>query len=354
MTEIATGAVDCDVHVEPASIETLHPYLNSYWLEYLRGARLQLGAVYPPSIPTSARQEAREAGTFPPRDLAALKAELLDRYQPETVILNSVSMFISGYNPYYQATLATALNEWLRDEFLSADDRLRASIVVPTLHPEAAAAEIDRVGDDHRFVQVILPIRTETPWGNLRWRPIHDAAARHDLPITFHAWGPIGRAPTTTGYTRTYYEDYVANGQLLAPPQLLSLVAEGVFERHPGLRVCLAECGFNWIPSLMWQFDKDWKSLWREVPWLKVRPSEYLQRHLRATTAPTHFPSWVSTTEVGQLCRMLGAADFLLYASDYPHDHGEDGFATLLEALGSEGAEAVLRRNARGFYRLAA
>jgi predicted TIM-barrel fold metal-dependent hydrolase len=354
VTQIATGAVDCDVHVEPASIETLHPFLSSYWLEYLRGSRLQLGSVYPPSIPTSARPEAREAGTFPPRDFAALKAQVLDRYQPEVVILNSVSMFISGYNPYYQATLATALNEWLRDEFLSADDRLRASIVVPTLNPEAAAAEIDRVGDDRRFAQVILPIRTETPWGNLRWRPIHEAAARHDLPIAFHAWGPIGRAPTTTGYTRTYYEDYVANGQLVAPPQLLSLIAEGVFERHPDLRVCLAECGFNWIPSLMWQFDKDWRSLWREVPWLKARPSEYLQRHLRATTAPTHFPSWVTPTEIERLCRMLGAADFLMYASDYPHDHGEDGLATLLEVLGPEGAEAVLRGNARSFYRLAA
>lgn len=354
MSAIVSGAVDCDVHVEAASIATLHPYLSSYWLEYLAGAgpTLDLGVVYPPSIPTSARPEARAAGVFPPNSYASLKAQLLDPHQPRAAILNSLAMFLANPNPYFQSALATAINEWVRDEFLSADERLRASIVVPLVHPDAAVAEIDRLGDDRRFVQVLLPIRSDTPWGNVRWHSIYEAAARHDLPVTFHAWGPAGAAPTTTGYTHTYYEDYVANGQLVAPPQLLSLIAGGIFERQPDLRISLAECGFNWIPSLVWQYDKDWKALWREVPWLKSRPAEYFRDRVRATTTPAHFPSWVTTAEVAKLCEMLGASDFLLYSSDYPHDHGDDGLDKLLEVIGPEGRRSVLQDNATAFYRL--
>ena len=63
-----------------------------------------------------------------------------------------------------------------------------------------------------------------------------------------------------------------------------------VFERLPDLRVTLLECGFAWLPPLLWRFDKDWKGLWREVPWVKEPPSGYVRRHIRATTAPAHIP----------------------------------------------------------------
>lgn len=357
MNGIVRGAVDCDVHVEPASFVALHPYLERYWIDYFHsagfmGGGLTLGNVYPPNNPISARAEVRAAGSFPPREYATLKAQLLDVYEPRHVIVNSVSHFLANQNPYFQAALTTAVNRWMRAEFLDRDERLRASIAVPLVHPEAAAAEIDRVGDDPGFVQVLLPIRSDTPWGNLRWRPIYDAAARHDLPVAFHAWGRAGAAPTTTGYTKTFFEDYVMNGQLVAPAQLLSLLSEGVFERHENFRIVLAECGFNWVPSLTWQFDKDWKSLWREVPWLKKEPADYLRERVRATTAPARFPSWVSSDEIGQLARMLGAGDFLLYASDFPHDHGDDGFDRLLGVLGPSERDAVLRENAAAFFRL--
>jgi len=352
LTDIIRGAIDTDVHVEPPSIDALRPYLSGYWLEYLRGARSQLGSVYGPSLPTSARPEAREAGTFPPRTYEALLAQLLDPYEPRAVILNSVSTFLAGQNPYYQAAICRAVNEWLRDELLDKDARLRASICVPLLDPEAAAAEIDRLADDRRFVQVLLPIRSDTPWGNVRWRAIHDACARNNLTLALHAWGGPATTPTWTGYARTYFQDYVANAQLIAPPQVLSLVIEGVFVRHPELRVCLQELGFNWMPSLMWRIDKDWKSLWRETPWVNRRPSEFIAEHFRATIAPTHFPSSATASDVAAIARFLNAENFLLYASDYPHDHGDDGTRLLLDVLGEAGREAVLQGNAEKFYDL--
>ena len=351
MSAIRHGAIDCDVHVEPPSMNALLGYIDPYWHELIRSGRLGVGhRLYPASEPMSARPEARAAGSFPPHTYEELRAQLLDPYAPHAVILTCVATFQGSRNPYFEAALTTAVNNWLRDEFLDRDPRLRGSIVVPVFHPEAAAEEIDRLGGDRRFAQVLLPVRTETPWGNLRYRAIHEAAARNRLPLTLHAWGGWHMAPTSSGSAATYYEDYLYNSQIIAPNQVLSLIAEGVFDRYPDLRVCLAELGFAWLPSLLWRFDKDWTALWRETPWVRDRPSAYVRRHLRATLSPTLIPDRVPARELAQLADMLDAGHMLLYSSDYPHDHGSDALDNLLGVLSEADQERVLRGNASDFF----
>ena len=351
MSPIRPGAIDCDVHVEPPSMDALLGYIDPYWHELIRSAHLGVGhRLYPESEPRSARPEARAAGSFPPHSYQELRAQLLEPYAPRAVILTCVATFAGSRNPYFEAAMTTAVNNWLRDEFLDRDDRLRGSIAVPVFHPEAAAEEIDRLGPDRRFAQVLLPVRSETPWGNVRYRPIHEAASRNRRPITLHAWGGWGMAPTATGTAATYYEDYLYNSQIIAPSQVLSLVAEGVFDRYPDLRVGLAELGFAWLPSLLWRFDKDWKALWRETPWVRDKPSAYVRRHIRATTSPTLIPGRVPAAEIAQLAEMLDAGHLLMYSSDYPHDHGQDALETLLAVLTDQEREAVLRGNAAEFF----
>jgi predicted TIM-barrel fold metal-dependent hydrolase len=298
----------------------------------------------------SARPEARAAGSFPPHTYAELRAQLLEPYQPLAVILTCVATFQGSRNPYFESAMTTAVNNWMRAEFLDRDERLRGSIVVPSFHPEAAAEEIDRLGGDRRFAQVLLPVRSETPWGNVRYRPIHAAASRNRLPITLHAWGGWGMAPTATGTAVTYYEDYLYNSQIIAPNQVLSLVSEGVFDRYPDLRVGLAELGFAWLPSLLWRFDKDWVALWRETPWVREKPSAYVRRHLRMTTSPTLIPGRVPARELTQLAEMLDAGHMLMYSSDYPHDHGSDALDGLFAVLSEQDREAILTRNAAAFF----
>ncbi|WP_435120665.1 amidohydrolase family protein [Amycolatopsis thermoflava] len=346
---VGTTRIDAEIHCGPSSLNDLVPYLEPYWRGYVLEGGLMLsphqGGAYPPAAPTSATPAARAAGLTPAHDAAAVRAGLLDGLR--AAILVCTTSFHCNRNPYYEAALTRAVNDWLIEEWLSTDDRLRASMVVPTLDAEAAVAEVERIGDHPGIVQVLLPVRTDAPWGNKRHRPILRAAAERGLVVGLHAWGRIGNAPTSTGLTHTYLEDYVGNSQMLVQAQLTSLVAEGVFAELPELRVALLECGFSWLPALLWRFDKDWKGVWREVPWLGAKPSEVVARHIRLTTAPAQLPR--DPAQVREVLDMVGAGSMLMHASDHPHDHGGSG-QRLLDALTPAEAESVLAGNAAAWY----
>jgi hypothetical protein len=344
--------VDTDVHCAPAALSDLAPYLDDHWNGYLAEGGISLSptqaGAYPPNAPTSATPAARQAGGTA-TTVARLRAEVLDPQALHQAVLNCTTSFDCNRNPYYEAALTRAVNDWLIEEWLGRDDRLLASMVVPTLDTAAAVAEIERVGGHRQIVQVLLPVRTDVPWGNVRHRPVLRAAAEHGLVVGLHAWGRLGSAPTPSGLTHTYLEDYLANSQTLVQAQVTSLVTEGVFAALPDLRVALLECGFSWLPTLLWRFDKDWKGVWREVPWVNVRPSELVARHIRLTTAPAQLPR--DPGQVRQALDLLDAGSMLMYASDHPHDHG-DGGDRLLAALTDAERPRVLADNARAWYAL--
>jgi predicted TIM-barrel fold metal-dependent hydrolase len=348
------GAVDCDVHVAPASYDDLLPHLSGYWRQYISEAAVRLTGVahaYPPNGAMTATPEARERGwAAAPRDYEELAERYLDVATPETAVLTCVTGFDNHRNPYFSAAVAAATNDWMREEFLRHDDRLRASLSVSSVSADDAVAEIERMGDDPGFVQVLLPVRSDVPWGHKNNHGIFAAAADRGLQVALHAWGRPGKAPTPSGFTTTYLEDYVAN-QPIAQAQVLSFVSEGVFERHPDLRVMVAECGFAWLAPLLWRFDKDWKGVWREVPWLKQLPSEYVARHFLFTTAPAHLPP--DEAGIEQLLEMMDGSGMLAYASDFPHDHGI-GIGPLLDRLDDDGRRRVSHDTAAEFYGLGA
>jgi predicted TIM-barrel fold metal-dependent hydrolase len=341
MSALAQGAVDCDVHCAPGSLDALAPYLDDSWVGYIQEAGVALngraGGAYPPRVPAA------------PATYEQLEQGLLGPSEPRHVLLNCLSLYEIHRNPYFSAAIARAINDWLRSEWLDRDERLRASMCVSTLDVDAAVAEVERLSADKRFVQVLLPVRGDTPYGNVRYHPLLEAAERHDLAIGLHAWGRAGQAPGLSGITATYVEDYLANSQI-AQSQLVSLVSEGVFDRFPKLRVALIECGFSWLPSLLWRFDKDWKGVWREVPWVRERPSEYVRKHFRATTEPAQLPR--DDDARAALLDMVGS-EMLMYASDHPHEHGDSG-AALLEAVDAEAREVITRSTPSTFYRLEA
>jgi len=342
--------IDVDINCTVPSIEALYPYLTEHWREYITTSAFK-GAIdtsYPRGAPTTAL-----SGTTPEKGPAGSSLELvqkqvLDAWNVEYGILNCYYAVDGLHNPDTAATMASAVNDWLRAEWLERDSRLRASILVGPRVPEMAAKEIDRVGDHPGFVQVLLPVMSEGPYGHRRYWPIMEAAERHDLVVSLQFGGAPGNPPTGAGWPSYYLEDYVTMSQIFQT-QLLNLVVEGVFDQFPKLRIAFVESGWTWLPSYLWRIDKDWKGLRREVPWNKQVPSEYVKERMKFSLQP--LDASPDPRHMTMLLDQLGSDDLLMFSTDYPHWQFDTPEQALPVGLSETQRRKILSENARAFYR---
>lgn len=346
------GAIDADVHVEVPRVQALFPYLPEHWIEHVNNSRFKGptdgDSPYPPKAPITARPGSKPEKGPAGSDFGLLTRQVLDETGVGTAILSCSYAIDSLHHPDAAVALASATNDWLIDQWLSKDSRLRASIVVPSQIPELAAREIERVGGHPGFVQVHLPVRAQHPYGTRHYRPMWEAIAKHDLVAGIHFGGAPGNPPTPSGWPSYYFEEYAGMAQVFAS-QLTSLISEGVFDAWPTVRVTLLEGGWSWLPAHMWRFDKEWRNLRMLVPWVKHAPSRYMRDHVRLTIQPLDAPP--STEQLLDVIDQLGSDEMLLWASDYPHVHHGDGVA-FLHALPEGLARKIASENARAWYRL--
>lgn len=346
------GIIDCDIHNVVPSIFALFPYLSEHWREYVNSTAFRGPAdtSYPAGAPTSAA-----AGTAPEQggpagsDLDTLRAQVLDALGVEIGILNCSYPVESIHNPDSAIALTRAVNDWQIAEWLDREPRLRASIVVPTHYPPAAAEEIDRIGGHAGFVQVVIPARAEALYGNRRYHPIFEAAERNNLVVGVQFGGQPGNPPTGTGWP-SYYIETLVNMSQVFQSQILSITSGGVFDQFPTLRMSLIEGGWTWLPSLLWRIDKDWKGLRREVPWNKYPPSEYVKRHIRLTTQPLDAPE--DTRLLLQVVNQMPANDLLMFSTDYPHNLFMSVDEALPAGLPGPTKRKIVSETAREWYRL--
>ena len=263
------------------------------------------------------------------------------------------------------AALCAAVNDWTAKELLDREPRLRASILLPMHNPALAVREIERLAADRRFVQVLVPAMGDMPLGRRIYWPVYEAAEKHDLPIGIHAGSTYRHAPTGSGWPAHRVEDYVAQSAAFES-QLLSFLAEGVFQKFPRLKVVLIESGFTWLPTLLWRTSKTWRGVRPEVPWIDRSPAEILRDNVRLTLQPVDAPAG-DPQVLARTLEHIGSDRMLLFSTDYPHWHFDgddvlpDGFprgehpraagrqcARHLSAFAGGGRQwAIMRREAR-------
>ena len=311
-------AIDCDVHPTLPDMRALLPYLDPFWRDMIevRGIDSFESASYPPNAPLSARADWRDANRRAGMSVAEVRARVLDGFGADLAILNCIYGVQLALNEDMGHAFTKALNDWVRVEWLDRDPRLRASIVLPMHNVEHACDELDRCATDKRFVQALLLCMGEVPLGRRSWWPLYAKAEKLGIPIGVHAGSSFRHPVTSLGWPSYYLEDYAAQSQGFQS-QLTSLITEGVFAKHPDLKVVLIESGVTWLPGYMWRLSKFWRGLRFEVPWVDRPPLEILRDHVRLTIQPFDAPD--NAEMVAQLIDQLQSDELLLFASDYPH-----------------------------------
>jgi uncharacterized protein len=346
--------VDSDAHNAPFPAD-IAPYLPGRWREYFDtyGLRTpsELGLV-------RARFMASRTDSWPPSgkppgsDPEFFCQELLDKWDIDRAILNSAAAITQGYlggnqPPEFSAAIMTAANEWAADKWLARDERLYSAICTVFEEPELGARELRRWAAHPRFVQILLPFRTQRPLGHRRYWWLYEAAVEHDLPIVLHPGSTGNGLVTASGWPSYYFEDHVGFPQALIV-QAASLIFEGVFDRFPDLKIVFAEGAWSWVVPYGWRLDRAWRQMRGEVRHIQRPPSEYLAKHFWFTSQPIEEPA--SAEQFVEAWQLFGREDRLLYSSDYPHwdfDSPEEALPTVLpEAT----RHKILGQNALDLY----
>jgi len=340
--------IDTDIHETFTSWHALEPYLKEPWRGLIaRGAwtgAAQLSAHW-------ASHGVNRVDANPPSGEPAgssydlLKEQVLDLYPIKYGIL--AGQFLPGIMPMqfeFASALATAYNNYVADVWLNRDARILTSVHVAPQDPQAAAREIERLGDHPQVVQVMLPI-AKAAYGDPFYHPIFEAAERHNLVIAMHHSGPV---EGSLGMGR-YYMEWHVNVPQGAMSMLTSLVCNGVFDKFPRLKFAILESGYSWLPHLMWRLDQNYRSLHQEIPWVKRLPSEYIRERVKFSTQPTED---VSVENWQRLIGMLESDRMLVFATDYPHWDFDSPDDAIPRGLPLDLRQRMFYENARELYEL--
>ncbi len=334
-------------------------YLPRGWHDYLVPSSDYTVPVIPSHtfgrITGSKLADAGTAAAPPGSNLETLRKQALDRQRVERAILTYDTGALIAVHPaqYMGRELIRAANDWCIDRWLDGrDDRLYSLVLIPNQLPEESAAEIRRAGKHPRMVGVLLGANgTGMLSGHSHYFPIYKAATEMGLPIVIEA-GNESNIYTLTHHAAggppvTYGEYRILADQALTG-HLGSLIAQGVFERFPDLKVLVMGAGADWLGPMLARFDFKFDSHGREVPWAPKRPSAYIHESVRFTTYPLDVKE--DPERLVKLLRTVeGIEDLLIYASGYPNwdtEWADD----VRGALPAEWHSKIFHDNAAGFF----
>ena len=241
-----------------------------------------------------------------------------------------------------------AYNDWAAEFNAFAPDRLCLLAYLPTHSPEAAAAEAQRVAKLGHRGAMLGVFESGVPVYDPSWEPLWAVAGEAELPMSFHFGG--GTSLLQSKPRSWMMPAYVSALPLQLDEGLAAMIFCGALERHPGLRLVVAECGLGWLPYFLWRMDlmfETYNGQTLDHP-LRSKPSEIFRRQVFVTFQEDP----VGVPMIPQI-----GVDNVMWASDYPHPNStfpasKDAVAELVALAGDQVARKVSCDNAARLYRL--
>ena len=237
------------------------------------------------------------------------------------LVYPSIGIWMSSIrDPELLAAGCRAINDWAI-EFQRYSPRYVPTATIPLLTTETAVAEIERAASEG-FHAAYFSVAPPTPedWQDEMWEPVWSALDDAGLVLGYH----IGTEPhDASSFHGAYFRG--PGGALLnymettygGQRAVAKMIASGVFDRHPSLKVIVSEGGATWGPFVADRLDEAYRQHASAVrPTLSRLPSEYLYenvyasfQHDRSAVAANWAMGWKN----------------VCWGSDYPHLEGTYG-----------------------------
>ena len=225
--------------------------------------------------------------------------------------------------------------------------RLRWVGLLPLRHQDEAFAAIEEM--------LQLGASAALVFGTARDRFLHDSSftavfrelERSGLPLAIHAgqcFGPLQR------FSDNQFRAHTVVFPLHAQLAFGSLVAGGIYDRHPGLKVAMLEFGAEWLLYLVERGEK-YRNLTLGGTFTTPIPEHAI---IDYTRSDRFFISGEAEDRLLLSELELVGEDGFLYSSDLPHEEGRDSSAEVLLSrpdLTDEQKGKILGANASAFYR---
>jgi uncharacterized protein len=294
---------------------------------------------------------------------AELRLTDMDRDGADASIMYGPTDPMAIADPELRRCCYEAYNDWLAEFCAAKPERLIGVAQLSMEDPVVARDELDRLAKRGGLRHVnILASRANPPVYDEAWEPFWELAEDLAIPIGFHLAVLVKK-------TRLDAEDRSATNPVIAvasrfakePPgiQLLEpitgLIFAGVLDRHPGVKIVMAEAGLAWIPSMIqgldiwYQRTRDGRRLTGEGPISlpELLPSEYFHRQI-----------WISFVDDPLGVKMVGSvldADKVMFGSDYPHPastwpYSQKVINETMQDLSPDVRQKIVGDNARALF----
>lgn len=304
------------------------------------------------------------AGFVPGDYWIELSARLLDIHERRLheMDANGMEMMILSLNaPAVQAIpdrakaieIARRANDFLAEQVARRPDRFQAFAALPMQDPDAATRELERCMVELGFRGALVNgfSQVDTPenvvyYDAPQYADFWAACERLDAPFYLHprnpipSWSQIYQGhPWLMGPTWAFAQETAVHA--------LRLMASGLFDRHPGLKIILGHMGEG-LPYNIWRVDN--RNAWVKMP--KGYPAQkplgdYFNQNFYLTTSGNFRTQTLidAMLEVG--------SDRILFSTDWPFenvDHAASWFNST--SISEADRQKIGRTNAIDLFKL--
>lgn len=249
-------------------------------------------------------------------------------------------------DPAFNRAIARSYNDWIASKCAGTNGRLRWAAVLPLPDIGASVDELERAKSLGASGFLMLGTVSDMLLDNPALDPLYRAAEKLDIPACVHVgWS----YPPLTALYDQVFRSQLAAFVLPVFMAFVSVVAGGLLDRFPKLRIGFFEAGVEWVPYWVDKIER----LHRQPPGGTLRkdlPAKYAHEYIQE--GRVYFSCELDERRISEVIRDIGD-DCILYASDLPHAHRVFDAVKLFrerQDVSESSKEKILGKNGQRFF----